>query len=478
MRIDTARTIRYAFAGHRWRQFSFGGLMAQCTYVCDPKVWAVPSHPCSRETTEGEVLCALHHQADWKDKSPQSYTDEDKQQRAVFEKTIEQILVEPQSVADRDGESRSIADFSGIIFPHDFHLLKGRKLEVAVSFATAQFRYEVSFHNTRFREHAVFAEAVFPGTADFAGARFSAEADFNGATFAMGLFDGARFAGTSFEQAGFNLDASFLRVRFEKPASFYETVFSGTATFDGSVFEHTAGFRDATFGEQVSFQSVRFDRLVDFPERRPVGMMFRRSVRRPGGDEEDAEPLPTGFLHLFHLYGAVFGDADSGEEAYRKAKLIFRSRGDYFRAGYCYRMERHYTNKRLPLLSRRFPWLGTTKILDRITGGWLCGWGEQPWKVAVGALIVIVSFGLIFSAPGAIEKTIRPQSPSELVANQLWWPDRLQIAIYFSGVTFTSLGYGDYHPANGYGIFGIVEALIGLALISLFVVCVARKLMH
>ena len=54
-------------------------------------------------------------------------------------------------------------------------------------------------------------------------------------------------------------------------------------------------------------------------------------------------------------------------------------------------------------------------------------------------------------------------------------------SLYFSGVTFTTLGFGDLHPEPSNVIMKIVaflEALGGATFIALFVVSLSRKIMR
>ncbi|MBU7025782.1 MAG: two pore domain potassium channel family protein [Theionarchaea archaeon] len=50
--------------------------------------------------------------------------------------------------------------------------------------------------------------------------------------------------------------------------------------------------------------------------------------------------------------------------------------------------------------------------------------------------------------------------------------------LYYSIVTFTTLGYGDIHPLGYSHIIASVEALTGAFFIALFVVVFARKMMR
>ncbi|MDP7162721.1 MAG: potassium channel family protein [Phycisphaerae bacterium] len=54
-------------------------------------------------------------------------------------------------------------------------------------------------------------------------------------------------------------------------------------------------------------------------------------------------------------------------------------------------------------------------------------------------------------------------------------PD-IGICIYFSTVTFTTLGYGDFRPKPGFfRLLAGTEAFLGVALMPLFIVDLARK---
>jgi len=56
---------------------------------------------------------------------------------------------------------------------------------------------------------------------------------------------------------------------------------------------------------------------------------------------------------------------------------------------------------------------------------------------------------------------------------------QIKSSVYFSFVTFTTLGLGDIHPENDWGRTLICcEAVIGAFLIALFVVVFARKMMR
>jgi tetratricopeptide (TPR) repeat protein len=94
----------------------------------------------------------------------------------------------------------------------------------------------------------------------------------------------------------------------------------------------------------------------------------------------------------------------------------------------------------------------------------VAGFGYRPLRVVGFALWVVVAFGLIFWATHGV------------VAVQGGRVDDLWHAIYFSGITFATVGYGDYVPARHMQALALLEGLLGAFTIGLFVVVLANRL--
>ena len=56
-------------------------------------------------------------------------------------------------------------------------------------------------------------------------------------------------------------------------------------------------------------------------------------------------------------------------------------------------------------------------------------------------------------------------------------PDFLE-SLYFSFVTFTTLGYGDYAPTQAFQLVATAEAFFGAFMIALFVLVFGRKMLR
>ncbi len=95
---------------------------------------------------------------------------------------------------------------------------------------------------------------------------------------------------------------------------------------------------------------------------------------------------------------------------------------------------------------------------------WMAAYGESPVRVAVSAFVVIAICATIYASTGVWSNLINEKVFS------------IPTSLYFSVVTFTTLGYGDYSPVHGIArITATIEALCGMFLMSLFLVTLVRR---
>jgi hypothetical protein len=85
------------------------------------------------------------------------------------------------------------------------------------------------------------------------------------------------------------------------------------------------------------------------------------------------------------------------------------------------------------------------------------GYGEKPLRVVANAVCAILGYAAIYYLLGAIaDKTFLG-------------------SLYFSMVTFTTLGYGDIVPHGSMRLIAASEALVGIFLSGLFIFCLGRR---
>jgi hypothetical protein len=99
---------------------------------------------------------------------------------------------------------------------------------------------------------------------------------------------------------------------------------------------------------------------------------------------------------------------------------------------------------------------------------WLAaGFGYRPLRVLACAAAAVLLFGVLFWAVDGV----RPPGGGDA-------PTGLWDAIYFSGVTFATVGYGDLLPAPHARALALAEGALGATTVGFFVVVLANRLRH
>jgi len=105
----------------------------------------------------------------------------------------------------------------------------------------------------------------------------------------------------------------------------------------------------------------------------------------------------------------------------------------------------------------------------------LCGYGERWERVILSSLFIIGIFSILFFKYGIIfsNKSFEANTSHFLLLK------RFCLSLYFSAVTFTTLGYADiYFMDLSSRIFASIEAFFGMFMIALFVLVLSRKFMR
>jgi len=156
----------------------------------------------------------------------------------------------------------------------------------------------------------------------------------------------------------------------------------------------------------------------------------------------------------------------------------FKSQAYFREAGHCYYRARQRRRDEAYKETSNSLWriVGFLKTLpERIFLDGLCAYGERPMRVLGWGVLVIALWAFVYSCnPGYIESGNGPM-PSSTVDS-----------LYFSAVTFTTLGFGDFkpkalhYPEPGWWMKPVVatEALLGAVLMALFLVTFARIMMR
>lgn len=162
---------------------------------------------------------------------------------------------------------------------------------------------------------------------------------------------------------------------------------------------------------------------------------------------------------------------------YRQIKQNYQDAGDYQQAGDFFLREMECKRACMNISTPSHP---AAPLLTRLVW-WLmyhtCGYGEHPFRIAKISALLVLLFALLHGLAG-----IRAPSGEYVVGPGLTWPPSLEgvyaffRAVYFSTVTFTSLGYGDLQPGPALGkALASIEVVIGVFCMSLFLVTITRR---
>jgi len=154
------------------------------------------------------------------------------------------------------------------------------------------------------------------------------------------------------------------------------------------------------------------------------------------------------------------------EEIYRDLRKHAEHEGMFCLAGYLIQKELTMRRLQLPPYSiKRF----ISKMVDIF-----CGYGEAPLRIIGLSLTIILVCAFIYSFTGlnynGTTQAVNTGLPlKENIA--LFWS-----SLYYSVVTFTTLGYGDFTPVGISRAIAAAEAFIGSFTIALFVVVFVKKM--
>ncbi|MCP4725791.1 MAG: hypothetical protein GY863_12180 [bacterium] len=157
------------------------------------------------------------------------------------------------------------------------------------------------------------------------------------------------------------------------------------------------------------------------------------------------------------------------EEIYLTLKKNFGNRGLSKEEGIFFYREMTVKRKQFPL----FSWVRLGFKMADVS----CGYGEKVGNILVFSLFTIILNALIFTfsgfqGGGGVQQVTLSSGFIEIIKTFF-------LALYYSTVTFTTLGYGDYSPTSWISkLCAGLEAFAGMFLVALFVIAVYKRVME
>lgn len=388
------------------------------------------------------------------------------------EKTEKEFIEALKEYLNKIKKEDSDYNFEGFVFLGYINFKEDLNLTI---FKNADFR------GATFGEYTDFMDATFEGNTDFMEATFKGYTGFMGATFKRS----ADFRGATFEN-----DANFRLKYLVKILDFSKIkAFSGKGLF----------IRLNNEGGKISFERAYLENvyldielnegvLIDFNDALLRNTKIQRDQIENHILQEEKKEFSKAqqvFLLLKNNFHSI-GQYENESWAYKKEKDMDRLSHSY--PFYMKELKKKDKKEKLPFLK----WIKKGNFKKWIISAFsnmIYGYGERPWNVVKTAVVIIIIFALSFSLIGIgkpeiielkvtgiyqnsgniVDLAIKGFLENSEIRN---FPDSL----YFSLITFTTLGYGDFRPLEGLGrILAGSEAFLGAIMMALFVYTFARR---
>jgi hypothetical protein len=139
----------------------------------------------------------------------------------------------------------------------------------------------------------------------------------------------------------------------------------------------------------------------------------------------------------------------------RNLKLNAMSMGNFADAGRLTYLEKTYERTGHFRDKAWWRWAGS------LAQSWLWGYGEKPWRLAL-----VMAFNIVFF--GSLLNWVDP------LPGKSWWEH-----VYFSAITYLTVGYGDLAPHSPLAqLLSVVCAAAGIATFGMLIASVTKKVMY
>ncbi|MBW8015119.1 MAG: potassium channel family protein [Planctomycetes bacterium] len=401
----------------------------------------------------------------------------------------------------------SDADFSGATFLHSTVFSKAVFEQDAI-FENCKFPDGGIFLFTQFHGDAEFGNTFFDGKTRFAGVVFMQDANFSGSTFnAMAAFESEESPSVGeHKKTEFQYFANFDRCIWKEYVHFLDVIFRDDAFFKNGTFEYELDFDKCEIKGRTNFEAANFLEYSGKKDKRRNRVRFLHNsfhgkvsfwnvrfdcpVRYVDNHFDDhAEFRKAEFNNSVlidrnnHFNDRLFLDTDfksfsrpgDSIEPYRVAKQTAHQAGDSEMEGIyhfqhkCAESVNNQKNATLNPFNVKFRKLKSNLLfqwLGVVIGRWFFGYGERPLRPLITGCAVILIWAILFLTIGGIDKSGNTGTESTSIGT----------CLYFSTVTFTTLGYGDIKPTPGFSrLLSSTEAVLGAAIMAVFIVSLTRK---
>jgi len=377
----------------------------------------------------------------------------------------------------------------------------GANINGKLDFLSAEFEEWAHFSRVSFYGGTNFGSSVFKNGASFVESEFGASADFQDAVFISGPDRPPRTGAAAFTNADFKRSAYFSGAKCEQGGRFgFSDANIQDANMRGAHLTDARFTRANLIGANIS--SANLDGAVLQQANLTEANLSNASL---SGAELNQAIITRANLFSADLigasfYGAIFSQAQINGETTFGDRCVNDPEFDGEFAADIHADKTERLNKAagqyriIEKIAREnaFPDMVGQNFIRRQDihreqhqqrgrwGRWLRAtaskyvleYGENPWRLIATGLIIVVGFGLLYPLVGGLQPTGgSPITASRVIENPLL----LAQSIYYSTLTFTTLGMGDFLPVGLGRVLTTLETSLGAIIIALLVFVFGRR---
>jgi len=345
----------------------------------------------------------------------------------------------------------------------------GVKFRKGANFSTTQFFECPSFYQTWFFWTAYFSDTVFHAGAEFGFAFFKEWALFHHAHFS----ENADFRSASFEKRALFGGIRAAKVDFTY-SRFYDLMILSTAEIDSSKLDKLIMEESRIFGS-MDLSGVECVTL-SLAKAKCTGSIKLRGAKFDKVDLTDAAyneldvDLDQIFIAKPNRSKLIFED---GANSPRSLKIIYmRLKVNYQKLGMRDEEDELYRRLRgVEAQTKRETRNYLPYIIDKYILDLLFGYGTLPYRAFASSVALVLLYSMLYVLFG-ISK-----------GNPGLWGGQFSLSgafdsLYFSCITFTTIGYGDITPTGVARFLAATEGFFGIFMMGAFSVTFARKLLR
>lgn len=407
------------------------------------------SYGCPISTEDESDYCILHSETTQKDESLFKLSLAE----YIAKRDYNFLEIRFPSFSSYRWKTNDIVEFTDCKFYGKFSFA-GLKFEKSFYLINCTFEGPVTFDATNFLGKVVIQGCEFSGTVKFTHSNFAAHTIISFTNFNLG----ANFFKTKYGP-DFEFHSCFLGTSFFYYSDISKITFNACSWNRGGIlaeeqYSLILTLADFIYGARKSYINLVMSWALEHLKllRKPLGFLFKIINR----SEYERQMKMRTYYFGFDLIHTGWNDLLMAEETYRALRVNHTKSGDTENASIFFYREKTVQRKRRSHFVRIFQfWVSE----------WLFGFGEKVGRIILNSAIVIFTCTIVYNWKGILTNN------NELVYS-------FEKSFYFSLVTFTTLGFGDYHPTQGIQLIAALEALLGAILMALFVVTLTRKLLR